>query len=117
MIGQNTVFKQDGDDGFSSFSTYDDARIATRTEELLTEKFRDVEQFKDLMAGIDGDDYWPQLHRAMLELDSACNGDAIAATVVLQALGRIQRRIKDEMQDWHEECEAMAERELIGGEL
>lgn len=91
--------------------------IANRTEVLIQEKFRDPQSFYDLMSGLDNSDIDPFLHRALLNLDDACNGDNEACVAVLQALHRIQMRVKDEMQLWHDECEQTAEREMERGEL
>ena len=99
---------------------YDEADatiIANRTEVLIQEKFRDPQSFYDLMSGLDNSDIDPHLHTALLSLDSACSGDQEACIIVLRALHNIQRRVKDEMQVWHDECEATAEREMEAGEL
>lgn len=106
-----------GDEHMHTLSMADAERIGNRTKELLEEKFRDINQFRDLMAGIDSDDFVPQLHRALIELDNACAGDPIASAAVLQSLTNIQKRIKDESEDWREECEGKAEREMMEGEL
>ena len=95
----------------------DSALIENRTEALIQEKFRDLNCFRDLMAGIESDDYIGQLHRALVELDKFREGDPVATMAVAVALTRIEVRIKDEMQDWHNECWQRAEKEMAEGEL
>lgn len=100
-----------GDEGMRGMT--DEAAINARTEEFVAGKFNDYESFADLMSGIDSGEYWPQLHRALMQIDNACNGDKIAQQAILRELHLIQRRTKSEAaMIWGEQCANRAEAEF-----
>ena len=106
-----------GDEDQTALTAEQSALISMRADEIIAERLADPTHFRDLMSGIDSDDYGPQLCRALRHLDAACQGrgDVISRDAVLTALSQIQRIVKDEARRiWLDEAVEQAEREVIG---
>lgn len=96
-----------------SYSVEEESFIAHRTDELLAERIADRDRFRDLLDGIDAGEIDGPLHRALMNLDRAIQGEIAGETAVFIALSLIQSRIRIEARIvWAEECRAEAERQL-----
>ena len=95
------------------YDAFEEAWIAHRTQELLTERLNDASLFRDLLSGIDALEIEPQLHRALMNLDRAIQGEIAGEAAVFSALSLIQRRVRLEAGIvWRDECRDEAERQL-----
>lgn len=88
--------------------------IEERAAALLLEKFADPIEFEELFNASEFTTIIPHLHRAILELDRACNGEAAAKDAVLSSLHQIQKFLRAEANMvWTSECDDQAEREIL----
>lgn len=102
-----------GDEDQGTYYPEEEAFIAHRTDELLAERIADRDRFRDLLSGIEAREIDDQLHRALMNLDRAIQGEIAGETAVFSALSLIQTRIRIEARTvWGEECREESEKQL-----
>ena len=87
-----------------------------RSDELLQARIDDVETFKDFASDAASQTADEQIHRALMNLDKACDGDEISRNAVLSALTQVQKSYRlwcDKT--FRDECREEAEGELDQG--
>ena len=95
------------------FTQSDQRAIASRADELMAARLDDGARFSELMSGIDASSYEPYLHRALLHVESALNGDKIAIMYSLNYLRKILLLVRAEAEIcWRDELTEKAEWEL-----
>ena len=98
-----------GDEHVNFLTPQEEAAIERRVKELIADKLREYSGFREVLAGIEPEEIDTHLHRALNNLDAACQGEKIAITAILTALCHIQRRVYVEAVDqWTESLRRQA---------
>ena len=97
-------------DSAIELTPYDQFQIERRADELMAARLDDGALFSELMAGIDAGSYEPYLHRALLHVENALNGDKIEIMYSLNYLRKILLVVRAEAKIcWRDELLEKAE--------
>lgn len=93
------IDKLHGDEHIKFLTPQEKVAIERRAKELIADKLREYPNYREVIAGIEPEELDTHIHRALNNLDAACQGEKIAITAILKALCHIQRRVYVEAVD------------------
>lgn len=100
------------------YTAQEDAMLDERADELMAERIKDVQRFKDFCTEAQSVTVDEQVHRALMNIDGACNGEWIEKNAVLSAISNVQRIYKAWCEaTYRDECRGEAEHEYAEGSL
>lgn len=89
-----------------------------RADALMAERIANADTYKDFAADARSQTADEQIHRALMNLDRACNGDEIAVGGITASLHIVQKIYKAWCEaTFREECRGEAEHEYSEGDL